>query len=142
MRIITKPEEMYAAIKKLKLKNKRIGFVPTMGALHEGHISLIKKARKENHIVVVSIFINPTQFGPGEDYLTYPRTIKLDSTVCRKEKVDILFNPTARSLYPEDYLTYTEVIELSKLLCGKYRPVHFLGVTTIVLKLFKHILKS
>lgn len=107
-----------------------------MGALHEGHASLIKKARKENDIVVVSIFVNPSQFGPNEDYLRYPRPFDKDRKICLKEKVDIIFAPPVREMYPEGYLTYIRAEKMSDILCGKFRPVHFRGVATVVAKLF------
>jgi len=135
-KVVNNPTQMRNELENWRKKGKKIGFVPTMGALHNGHISLIKKARKDNDIVVVSIFVNPTQFGPDEDYEKYPRPFKNDFNKCKEHKVDYIFHPTVRSMYPKDYLTYVEVKELSGLLCGKYRPIHFKGVTTIVLKLF------
>lgn len=135
MEIIKIPDKIYRKIKLLKLKNKKIGFVPTMGALHEGHLSLIRQARKENDIVLVSIFINPTQFAQGEDYKSYPRVKKQDTEKCKKEKVDFIFYPDKKVIYPDGYLTYAEVSGLSDLLCGRFRKNHFKGVTTIVLKL-------
>jgi len=123
-------------ILKLKRKNKSIGFVPTMGALHEGHLSLVHRARKENDILVVSIFVNPKQFGPNEDYLRYPRPFERDRKLCEKEKVDILFAPSVKEMYPDGYLSYVTVEKLSDKLCGKYRPGHFRGVATVVTKLF------
>ncbi len=140
MQIIKNIEKMQTAIKALKLRKKEIGFVPTMGALHEGHLSLVRQAHKDNDIVVVSIFVNPAQFSPAEDYKTYPGTLKMDAEKCRKEKVDFIFFPDAKMIYPEDYLTYVEVEELSKILEGKFRSTHFKGVTTIVLKLFNIIM--
>ncbi len=136
IKIIKSPEKLTNIIKELKKRGKSVGFVPTMGALHNGHFSLIKKARKENDIVVVSIFVNPTQFGPNEDYKNYPRTFKEDKENCLNLGVDIIFAPTAEKLYPEGYKTFVEVKDLSDILCGKFRPGHFKGVATIVLKLF------
>jgi len=123
-------------IKKVKEEKKTIGFVPTMGALHLGHLSLIRCARKENDFVVVSIFVNPIQFGPQEDYKRYPRPFKKDKEILEKEKVELLFYPTVKTMYPENFSTYVEEISLSKYLCGKFRPGHFRGVTTVVAKLF------
>jgi len=113
-----------------------IGFVPTMGALHEGHLSLIRKARKENARVVVSIFVNPAQFGKNEDFKRYPRNLRQDALLCQKEGVDILFSPLAKEMYPVNYKTYVQVKDLSDCLCGKFRPGHFKGVATVVIKLF------
>jgi len=120
---------------KMHQRGQTIGFVPTMGALHIGHLSLIRKARGENDKVVVSIFVNPTQFGPKEDYRRYPRNLKLDSHLCRKEGADVIFYPAVRQMYPVDYKTYVVVQDLSDCLCGKFRPGHFKGVATVVTKL-------
>ncbi|MGA2775444.1 MAG: pantoate--beta-alanine ligase [Candidatus Omnitrophota bacterium] len=122
-----------------KRGNKSVGFVPTMGALHEGHLSLIRQARRDNDIVVVSVFVNPSQFGPKEDFKIYPRPIKKDITLCRKEGVDFLFYPQERLMYPAGFRTYVTVEGLSSVLCGKSRPLHFRGVATVVLKLFNII---
>lgn len=136
MKIIKKIKEMQKIVKEIKQKNKKIGFVPTMGALHEGHISLIRKARSENDILIVSIFVNPKQFGPREDYLRYPRPFQKDKKILMREKVDFLFYPSLKEMYPNNYLTYTNVEKLSNILEGKFRPGHFKGVTTVVSKLF------
>jgi pantoate--beta-alanine ligase len=120
----------------LKCKGRTIGFVPTMGALHEGHLSLIRQARKENQKIVVSIFVNPIQFSPKEDLKTYPRPFKKDLLLLRKEKVDFVFCPSVREMYPEDFRTSVEVKELGEVLCGVSRPGHFRGVATVVAKLF------
>ena len=127
-------------ILKLKREGKRIGFVPTMGYLHEGHLSLARYARGENDIVVISIFVNPTQFGPREDYRRYPRDLKRDLRLAREEGVDIVFYPSVEEMYPTKYRTYVEVEELSNVLCGKSRPGHFRGVTTVCAKLFNIVL--
>jgi len=136
MKIYRQILPLQRAIAELKKKNKPIGFVPTMGALHQGHLSLIKRARKENDILVVSIFVNPKQFGPDEDYLRYPRPFSKDKKLCVKEKVDILFVPSVEEMYPNGYLTYAKVEKISDKLCGKFRPGHFRGVATVVTKLF------
>ena len=119
-----------------KKKGRTIGFVPTMGALHEGHLSLVKKARKENDVVVVSVFVNPAQFGPKEDLKKYPRDIKRDKALLSKEKIDAIFYPSAKAMYSADHETYIYVEGLSQKLCGRSRPGHFRGVATVVLKLF------
>ncbi len=112
-----------------------IGFVPTMGALHQGHLSLIQKARKQCDLVVVSIFVNPLQFGPTEDLARYPRTLKTDQRLCREEGVDALFLPSNRELYPRDFQTTVNVNQLSQRWEGDARPTHFEGVATVVIKL-------
>ena len=131
---------MQATVNSLILHGKSIGLVPTMGALHEGHLSLVRKARAENIVTVVSIFVNPVQFGPSEDFREYPRDIEGDTEKLLKEGVDILFTPVISSMYPENFLTYVAVEKLSEKLCGAFRPGHFRGVATIVTKLF-HIIK-
>jgi len=117
-------------------KRKSIGLVPTMGDFHEGHLSLIRRAKKENDIVVASIFVNPAQFGPNEDYKKYPRDIKGDAQKAMKAGCDILFCPDAGSMYPKGFNTYVEVCDASDIMCGKSRPGHFRGVATICTKLF------
>lgn len=129
-------KQMSQISKKARLAGRTIGFVPTMGALHEGHLSLIRRARRENEIVVVSIFVNPTQFGPQEDFKKYPRNFKCDAQMCKREGVDIIFYPPTKEIYPDNYRTYVLVEELSEVLCGKFRPGHFKGVATVVTKLF------
>ncbi len=131
---------MQATVNSLILHGKSIGLVPTMGALHEGHLSLVRRARAENIVTVVSIFVNPMQFGPSEDFRKYPRDIEGDAEKLLKEGVDILFTPVISSMYPENFLTHVEVEKLSEKLCGAFRPGHFRGVATIVTKLF-HIIK-
>lgn len=115
----------------------RVGFVPTMGALHAGHLSLIHTARRECEFVAVSIFVNPTQFAAGEDLAKYPRNLDADLTLCRQAGVDVVFHPDAQTMYPPGYATFVEVSGLSDVLEGKFRPGHFRGVTTVVLKLFQ-----
>lgn len=136
MELIRIPKIMREITKNLRLKNKLIGLVPTMGALHEGHISLIKTAKEENEITVVSIFINPIQFSKGEDYDKYPRKVEKDKEILRSLEIDYLFLPDENSLYPEGYSTYVNVEGLGDKLCGRFRPGHFRGVATVVCKLF------
>ncbi|MEO0096239.1 MAG: pantoate--beta-alanine ligase [candidate division WOR-3 bacterium] len=136
MKIVKKIAELKRLIKQIKYKKKTVGFVPTMGYLHEGHLSLIRIAHKHSDYVVCSIFVNPTQFGPNEDFNRYPRDLKRDEGLLKKEKVDMLFYPSVKEMYPDGYKTYVEVEELSSVLCGKSRPGHFRGVATVVLKLF------
>lgn len=118
------------------LKNQTIGFVLTMGALHEGHLSLVRQARKICDQAVVSIFVNPLQFGPQEDLDHYPQNLERDFELLKKEKVDVVFVPKPKEMYPEGFQTLVEVSGLSRYLCGKHRPIHFRGVATVVLKLF------
>jgi len=136
MRIATRVDEMKSIAKEYRKKGKRISFVPTMGYLHEGHLSLVDIARKDGDICVVSIFVNPIQFGPGEDYERYPRDVERDERLLEQRGCDVLFYPSASEMYPEDFLTRVRVEKLSSILCGKSRPGHFEGVTTVVLKLF------
>ncbi len=136
MRIISSLRRMSNTANRITQRGRTIGFIPTMGALHEGHLSLIRKARKENDFVIVSIFVNPVQFGPKEDFAKYPRNLKQDTLLCKKAEVDIVFSPSAKSMYPEGYQTYVSVDDLSGLLCGGFRPGHFKGVATVVIKLF------
>ena len=136
MKIIRSIKNMQRIARDLKRDGKSVGFVPTMGALHNGHLSLIKQATKENDFLIVSIFVNPTQFGPGEDFRRYPRSLKTDALLCKSQGVDIIFYPDAGQIYPKGYKTYILVEELSNILCGKFRPGHFKGVATIVVKLF------
>lgn len=140
MIVVKDPKRMYAVIRKNRLKNKTIGFVPTMGALHKGHLSLIRQAARDNDIVAVSIFVNPVQFGPKEDFRHYPRPINKDISLCREEGVDFIFYPTASRMYPDGFRTYVNVEELSDCLCGQSRPGHFKGVATVVTKLFNIVL--
>jgi pantoate--beta-alanine ligase len=113
-----------------------VGFVPTMGSLHEGHLSLVKKARVENEVVVASIFVNPTQFGPGEDYALYPRDPDRDADLLRRERTDMLFMPSAEEIYPHGFDSWVRVGYVTQRLEGASRPGHFEGVTTVVAKLF------
>ncbi len=136
MEIIRIPKVMQETSRGHILHSRTIGFVPTMGALHEGHLSLVRISRQENDITVVSIFVNPLQFGPSEDYNQYPRDIEGDTEKLRKEGVDILFLPDSDHMYPEGFCTFVEVSGLSDKLCGAFRPGHFRGVATVVTKLF------
>ncbi|MBM3255446.1 MAG: pantoate--beta-alanine ligase [Candidatus Omnitrophica bacterium] len=135
MKIISSLKRMQLLSRALRARHKRIGFVATMGALHQGHLRLLRMARRENDVVVASIFVNPIQFGPSEDFKRYPRDLKRDSFLCRKEGVDIIFKPLVRAIYPDGYKTYVYVEGLSEELCGKFRKEHFRGITTIVAKL-------
>ncbi len=120
----------------LRREGRVLGFVPTMGYLHEGHLSLVRLARSRADKVIVSIFVNPLQFGPTEDFRIYPRDLDRDLSLLEREGTDIVFVPSAEEIYPPDFQTYVEVTELTKGLCGAFRSGHFKGVTTIVLKLF------
>lgn len=129
-------EEIKSIVKTARTEGKKIGFVPTMGALHIGHISLIEAAFKECNFVVVSIFVNPTQFGPGEDFEKYPRPLQADLKICQKAHVDVVFVPEPQQMYPTENLTWVNVEKLTEPLCGRFRPGHFRGVTTVCAKLF------
>jgi pantoate--beta-alanine ligase len=129
-------ESVRALVKAARSAGKNIGLVPTMGALHIGHISLIEAAVKECGFVVVSIFVNPTQFGPGEDFEKYPRPLEADLEICEKAGVDVVFAPTAEQMYPAENITWVNVEKLTEPLCGRSRPGHFRGVTTVCAKLF------
>ena len=136
MRIVTHVNEMKSIADEYRKEGKIIAFVPTMGYLHEGHLSLVDIAKKKGDVCVVSIFVNPIQFGPGEDYERYPRDVRRDERLLEKRGCDTLFYPSTSEMYPEDFLTRVRVEKLSNILCGKSRPGHFEGVTTVVLKLF------
>jgi pantoate--beta-alanine ligase len=136
MKIIRTPRSMAAWSERLRREGVTIGFVPTMGALHDGHRSLIRAARLRCDALVVSIFVNPAQFGPAEDLSTYPRPIARDHGVCREEGVDVCFEPTVPNMYPEGFQTIVTVPELARRWEGKMRPHHFAGVATVVTKLF------
>lgn len=139
MELVRKISEMQGISDRLRREGKRIGFVPTMGYLHEGHISLVRKAKGLSDSVVVSIFVNPTQFGPGEDYERYPRNEERDRALLEAAGADFLFIPEVIDMYPSGYETFVEVTGVSKGLCGDFRPWHFKGVTTIVAKLFNMV---
>jgi len=136
MEVIESISEMKNLVKEWKRQGLSIGFVPTMGYLHEGHLALVRRAKELSDRVVVSIFVNPIQFAPGEDYQRYPRDLERDKALLEKEGVDALFSPRVEEMYPPGFQTYVEVKELSSGLCGRYRPGHFVGVATVVLKLF------
>ena len=140
MKVINKPEELQKIIEELKKEGKNVGFVPTMGALHLGHVSLIKKSVLQNDITVVSVYVNPIQFGPNEDYEKYPRPIEKDIKVCQDNKVNFLFLPTNETLYNKNFSTYIYNNNVSKIMCGITRPTHFQGVCTIVAKLFNIVM--
>ena len=137
--ITTAIEDTLGALARARQRSLTIGLVPTMGALHAGHISLIRAARAETGFVVVSIFVNPTQFEPSEDFHRYPRPFDRDVQVCAAEGVDLIFHPDSGTLYPVGYQTYVEVHGLEEVLCGASRLGHFRGVATIVCKLFNII---
>ena len=139
MKILATIAEMKAAVRAARAEGKTVGFVPTMGFLHEGHLSLVRASKSTFGLTVVSVFVNPTQFGPQEDFKTYPRDLARDAAMLEKEGVDILFNPEAGEMYPPGYGTYVEVQGLQDRLCGASRPGHFRGVCTVVLKLFEII---
>ena len=128
-------------VKEWKKQGFRVGFVPTMGYLHEGHQSLMEAAKKENDKVAVSIFVNPIQFGPNEDFASYPRDLEKDAALCERIGVDLIFHPEASEMYDEDFCTYVDMDGLTTELCGKSRPTHFRGVQTVVSKLF-HIIPA
>ncbi len=134
MKIVNSVDEMKEIAK--GYSSKKVGFVPTMGFLHEGHLSLVRKAKKDNDVVVVSIFVNPTQFGPNEDLDAYPRDLERDCSLLEKEKVDYVFVPQVDEMYPKDFSTSVHVSKLIDHLCGYYRPGHFDGVVLVVNKLF------
>ena len=135
MKTVTTISEIRSEVSSLHSQGKRVGFVPTMGYLHEGHLSLIRKAKSENDVVVVSIFVNPAQFGPNEDFARYPRDIERDSELATLAGCDILFTPSVEEMYPAGFSSYAVVENISSVLEGKFRPTHFKGVTTVVLKL-------
>ncbi|MFQ5851345.1 MAG: pantoate--beta-alanine ligase [Candidatus Binatia bacterium] len=136
MRVIEDIREMRDWSEEQRLQGKRIVLVPTMGYLHEGHLSLVRDGRRRGDRLVVSIFVNPAQFAPDEDFARYPRDIERDRRLLEREGVHILFQPSPEAIYPGGYQTYVDVERLSRDLCGIYRPGHFRGVATVVVKLF------
>ncbi|MBI3267900.1 MAG: pantoate--beta-alanine ligase [Planctomycetes bacterium] len=139
-RLVTTVEEMQALRESARVEGKTVGFVPTMGALHEGHLSLVRRARADNDTVVVSVYVNPFQFGPQEDLQRYPRDLPADHKLAGSAGADFVFAPTDAEMYPAGFQTYVEQFTLPKRLCGRFRPGHFRGVLTVVLKLF-HIVR-
>jgi pantoate--beta-alanine ligase len=140
MKIVQNPEEMQRIALDWKRSGKRVGFVPTMGFLHEGHLSLMRLARSKCDVLVVSIFVNPTQFGPNEDLDAYPRDFERDESLCDQEGVDFIFYPEPGTMYAEDSSVWVDEDSLSGVLCGQSRPGHFRGVCTVVAKLFNLVL--
>lgn len=140
MKIIHTSAEMQETAAALRRAGRRIGFVPTMGCLHDGHLSLVRLARQHADVVVLSLFVNPTQFGPQEDFNKYPRDFARDEALCRTAGVDILFHPATGDMYPDGHSTFVEETTLSRGLCGATRPGHFRGVTTVVARLFNIVL--
>ncbi|HEY6350107.1 MAG TPA: pantoate--beta-alanine ligase [Candidatus Angelobacter sp.] len=136
MRSIASPAEMAAISREAQRSGKRISLVPTMGALHQGHLSLVRAAHSQSDVVIVSIFVNPAQFGPKEDFSRYPRTMEKDEALLQAEKVNFVFSPAVQEMYPPGSSTWVTVEGLSEKLDGRSRPGHFRGVTTIVAKLF------
>jgi pantoate--beta-alanine ligase len=135
MKIIETIEQLREELRKYKTQGQTIGFVPTMGYLHRGHLSLVEQSKKENEVTVVSIFVNPEQFGPGEDFERYPRDLEGDERLLKELATDVVFYPAVKEIYPGGYATYVEVEKWGKVMCGKSRPTHFRGVATVVLKL-------
>ena len=137
MEVVQNPRVLQQKLKALKKAGKSVGLVPTMGYLHEGHLSLVRQARQESDVVVVSIFVNPIQFGPKEDLASYPRDFERDAALLEAESVDFIFAPEVAAMYPQGYGTYVDVEgEITGRLCGASRPGHFRGVATVVSKLF------
>ena len=139
MRVVRSVIGLRKILELYRKQGKTIGFVPTMGYFHEGHLALMRRAKKVNDICVVSIYVNPKQFAPSEDLSSYPRDFKRDSTLLKKENVDIVFFPSDNDIYPQGYLTYIDVEQISRMLCGAFRPGHFRGVATIVAKLLNMV---
>ena len=140
MAVVRDPDRLQALMNKARRKGLRIGFVPTMGFLHKGHASLIRAAREQSDIVVLSIFVNPTQFGPDEDLDKYPRDMERDEKVAMAEGVDYIYYPEPDTMYDSGYQTYVTVEKISRSHCGESRPVHFRGVATVCTKLFNIVL--
>lgn len=134
--VVKDPRALYLKVREERMKGREVGLVPTMGFLHEGHRSLVKKCREENDLAVVSIFVNPIQFGPSEDLDCYPRDLESDLALLEEEGVDILFHPEPEAMYRQDRSVFVDETVLSRDLCGASRPGHFRGVCTVVLKLF------
>jgi pantoate--beta-alanine ligase len=139
MEILKTKNEMRVVSGKLKSEKKTVGLVPTMGYLHDGHLSLIRQSKKEFDVTVLSIFVNPTQFGPTEDFDKYPRDIDRDCKIAEREGVGYIFFPSVNEMYNKDHKTYVNVEKINRIMCGKFRKNHFRGVCTVVLKLFNII---
>jgi pantoate--beta-alanine ligase len=137
--VVTDVPALRQAIRDARARGRTVGLVPTMGALHAGHLSLIEAASRDTRFVVVSIFVNPTQFGPSEDFARYPRPLAHDLDLCARAGVDLVFHPQPETMYPPGYRTFVEVTGLQDVLCGPSRPGHFRGVATVVLKLFNQV---
>jgi len=140
MKLAHSVSEMRGLARAARSRSQRLGLVPTMGALHQGHLSLVRAAREKSDLVAASIFVNPTQFGPNEDFAKYPRTLESDCALLEREGVELVFAPPVEEMYPKGAVTWVVVEGLSDRLCGKSRPGHFRGVTTVVAKLF-HIVE-
>jgi pantoate--beta-alanine ligase len=140
MEIVSDPGDMQAVSLSWRKLGQQIAFVPTMGYFHEGHLALMRYGRQHGDRLVVSLFVNPTQFGPGEDLERYPRDLQQDSALAREVGVDVLYTPAAADMYPPGYQTYVTVEDLSRPMCGASRPGHFRGVATVVLKLFHQVM--
>jgi len=140
MKLVRSISEMNALSRPARSRGVHLGLVPTMGALHEGHLSLVRAARERSDLVAASIFVNPTQFGPNEDFAKYPRALESDCALLEREGVEFVFAPSVEEMYPQGVVTWVVVERLSERLCGKSRPGHFRGVTTVVAKLF-HIVE-
>ena len=136
MKIVSTVNDVRSTVKEWKKNDLKVGLVPTMGFLHEGHLSLIKKAVAENDKVVVSVFVNPTQFGPNEDFEAYPRDLNKDAALCEEAGADLIFHPEPEEMYPDGFCSSVNMTGLTDALCGKSRPIHFQGVCTVVSKLF------
>jgi len=142
VKIIRKVLELQKFSKKIIMQGKSIGLVPTMGALHKGHLHLVETSAKNNDVTVVSIFVNPTQFGANEDFAKYPRRLQADAKLCAEAGASVVFAPEPKEMYPEPLQTYVRNAELENLYCGKWRPGHFAGVLSVVAKLFNLALPS
>ena len=140
MRVVKTVDEMQQASRECRMTGRKIAFVPTMGALHEGHLSLVETAKESADVVAVSIFVNPTQFAPNEDFESYPRDTERDLGILQEMGVDFVFTPTAESMYPDDHTFFVDEEKISKTLCGVSRPSHFRGVATVCTKLLNIVL--
>ena len=136
IKVVKKINEMQFISDKLRAEGRSIGFVPTMGYLHKGHISLVETAKSHCDFIVMSIFVNPAQFGPDEDFMEYPRDFENDKKKAAENGVDLIFYPSAKEMYKEDFLTLVRVTQITETMCGISRPAHFEGVAAVVLKLF------